>query len=170
MKINLSQLNLCLRKNNFEYFMYYLGSAARRFGLTNISKRSGLSHQTLADAFNGNHTKLRISTVIRILNAMDIILLIDHASSTTQNPNIDLFEEDFIECSFKEKYPHLAKMWDSKKNGPMINVDENNLKLAFWLCENNHGFKKTIHSMVKNQECPFCEAIKLVKSLENNPR
>lgn len=55
-------------------------------------------------------------------------------------------------------HPELLQLWDFNKNKNInpYSLAKTSSYRAWWKCENNHSFLKSISSMTRNSECPIC--------------
>ncbi len=70
--------------------------------------------------------------------------------------------------NLKSQHPELMKEWDFRRNMPTL---PNALlpkasKKVWWICQNGHSYKSSVHGRTKGKGCPYC-AGKLA-SKENN--
>ena len=61
--------------------------------------------------------------------------------------------------------PEIAREWNHKKNGRLKpeNFAANSGKKAWWICQNGHEWKATIHSRNIGIGCPYCSGKKAIK-------
>ncbi|MFC4321331.1 zinc-ribbon domain-containing protein [Litchfieldia salsa] len=59
---------------------------------------------------------------------------------------------------FESKYPNLAREWNYEKNYDLdpSEVTPGSNKKVWWVCENNHEYRATVASRVRNRNCPQC--------------
>lgn len=60
--------------------------------------------------------------------------------------------------SLVDKYPKLAPLWNSAKNGDLrpTNVEATNTTAVWWTCDKGHEFQRAPILMVSHSDCPVC--------------
>ena len=72
----------------------------------------------------------------------------------------------------KDRYPEIAKEWDSDKNGDVSNVTYGSSRMVWWKCVNMHEWKQSVYNRTYSNKrgCKECFALQKMKkySISNN--
>lgn len=60
----------------------------------------------------------------------------------------------------QSRYPDVAKYWHPIKNDNLspTDVTYGSGKIVWWICDNNHEYRRSIDASVKSKGCPICQA------------
>lgn len=153
-----SQLDIALRFQSQEDFLFVLQSVALAYGIANLAKETGFGREGLYKILHplGNP---RLSVLIKILRTMGFELRINRLSKKVEDQQK---VQNSRTNSLFHAFPALAKQWHITKNRNLSPKDilPTSRKKVWWQCNKNkdHEWMTSTSSLIKSLKIDFCES------------